>query len=229
MEKRIAVSFSGGKDSTLALHRIIQSHDRKVDCLFTTVTENYQRTSMHGVRESLLEQQAQAMQIPLRKITIPSTCTNEIYESIMGDAIQKLVDDGVTHMMFGDIHLKDVKEYRENMLSRTPIKPIFPIWGEKTDDLMDEFLNLGYKTVSTCVDSKQLDPAFVGRVIDDQFIKDLPNDVDPCGENGEFHTFVFDGPLFQKPIHFSVSDERTVRKDLFTGEDRFYYVDLRPE
>lgn len=228
MKKRIVVSFSGGKDSTLALYRLIQSGEWEIDSLLTTVNEELGRTSIHGVRESLLEEQAKSMNIPVRKIHIPAKCTNEVYEQIMSKAVEQIIQDGVTHMMFGDIHLQDVKEYREKMLKNTSLEAVFPIWGEKPEDLVNEFLKLGFKTVVTCVDGQQLDPSFVGRVIDEEFIAKLPEHVDVCGENGEFHTFVFDGPLFKNRIQFDVSKEKTVTKDMYTNEDRFYYVDLLP-
>ncbi|MFZ3587699.1 diphthine--ammonia ligase [Bacillus sp. DJP31] len=228
MKKRIVISFSGGKDSTLALHRLMTSDEWEIDSLFTTITEDYKRTSIHGVRETLLEQQASSLGIPLRKAYIPKACSNELYEQIMGKEVQKMMDDNVTHMMFGDIHLEDVKEYREKMLSQTSLKPVFPLWGEDPKKIMNEFLHLGFQTVLTCVDSKQLDSAFVGRVIDHEFIKDLPSGVDFCGENGEFHTFVFKGPIFETEINFIVSDEKTVTKDVYSNQDRFYFVDLLP-
>ncbi|QOR64655.1 diphthine--ammonia ligase [Cytobacillus suaedae] len=225
-KNRIVISFSGGKDSTLALHRIIQSDNWMVDSLLVTLNEENKRTSMHGVRESLLNAQAQALGIPLRKVYIPPTCTNEQYEKIMGKALEEIKQDGISYIMFGDIHLEDVKTYREKMLADSFITSIFPLWGEDSQSLINEFLELGFKTVVTCVDGVQLDPTFVGRVIDKGFIAELPKSVDPCGENGEFHTFVFGGPLFSKKIEFTISDETTITKDLFTGKDRFYYVDL---
>lgn len=229
MKNRIVVSYSGGKDSTLALYRLIQSGEWEIDSLLTTVTENVERTSIHGVRQTLLDEQAQSIGIPVRKIHIPEKCTNETYENIMGDAVNQMVQDGVTHMMFGDIHLKDVKEYREKMLKDTPLQPVFPLWGEEPKHLIDEFISLGFKTIVTCVDSQQLDPSFVGRVINQTFLNELPENVDVCGENGEYHSFVFNGPIFQKQIDFEIAKTKTVRKDIYTNEDRFYFVDLLPK
>ncbi|MBB6453255.1 uncharacterized protein (TIGR00290 family) [Salirhabdus euzebyi] len=228
MKNKIVVSFSGGKDSTLALHRLVQSGEWDINSLLTTITEDFKRTSIHGVRETLLDKQAEVLGIPLRKVYIPKVCSNEKYEKIMSAVIEEMVENGVTHMMFGDIHLQDVKKYRENMMGKTPIKPVFPIWGEESHQLIEEFLTSGFQTVVTCLDSQQLDHSFVGRVINRTFLEELPKSVDPCGENGEFHTFVFNGPLFQKPIQFTVSKEKTITKDVFTNENRFYFVDLLP-
>ncbi|MDF0725518.1 diphthine--ammonia ligase [Cytobacillus sp. S13-E01] len=227
-KKRIVISFSGGKDSTLALHRIIQAGEWEIDSLLTTVNEEHRRSSIHGVRESLLEAQAFSLGIPLRKVFIPAPCSNEMYENIMSEENKQLVEDGVTHMMFGDIFLVDVKTYRENMLANTSITPVFPLWNESSTTLIDEFLTLGYKTVVTCIDSEQLNPSFVGKIVDKEFLSMLPSNVDPCGENGEFHTFVLDGPIFNEKIDFSISDKNTVAKDVYTGKNRFYYVDLIP-
>jgi uncharacterized protein (TIGR00290 family) len=226
MKKRIVISYSGGKDSTLALNRLIRSNEWEIDSLLTTIIEDSRRTSAHGVRESLLEEQALSLGIPLRKVYIPAICSNEVYENIMKKSIDKIVQDGVNYMMFGDIHLQDVKEYREKILINTPINAIFPIWGEDPNDLIHEFLQSGFKTVVTCIDSAKLDASFIGRVVDDSFLNELPNNVDVCGEYGEFHTFVFDGPLFKKPIDFVVSTEITVTKDKYTNEDRYYHKDL---
>ncbi|SET99543.1 MJ0570-related uncharacterized domain-containing protein [Salinibacillus kushneri] len=228
MKKRIAVSFSGGKDSILALNRLIQSKEWDVVCLVTTITEEYNRTTMHGVRETLLDEQAYALNFPLYKVYIPPNCTNQMYENVMDHMIQQLIQDGITHMMFGDIHLEDVKRYREKMLEDTAIQPLFPIWGEQTQVLFDEFLNEGFQTIITCVDSTQLSPQFTGRLLDNKFLKAIPETVDPCGENGEFHTFVFDGPLFHQKVNFNVVRDVTIRKDMYTGKDRFFYVDLQP-
>jgi uncharacterized protein (TIGR00290 family) len=228
-KKRIVVSYSGGKDSTLALYRLIQTGEWEIDSLLTTIIEDFGRTSAHGVREVLLEKQANALGFPLRKVYIPAGCLNETYMERMGKAVEQMIKDGVTHVMFGDIHLEDVKAYREKMLEQTPLEPVFPLWKEDPDQLIQEFLELGFETIVTCVDGEKLDPSFAGRVIDQQFVKDLPSSVDPCGENGEYHTFVFHGPIFNEKIRFSVSGEKTIAKDVHTNKERFYFVDLIPE
>ncbi|QHS21916.1 diphthine--ammonia ligase [Virgibacillus sp. MSP4-1] len=228
MKKKIAISFSGGKDSILALNRIITSNEWDVCCLVTTITEESQRTTMHSVREALLDEQASALNIPLQKVYIPQNCPNDKYEKIMGRMMEQLISDDVTHMMFGDIQLGDIRKFRENMLKSTPIQPVFPIWGEDTKLLIHEFLSEGFQTIVTCTDGHQLDSSFTGKVVNRSFLNDLPSHVDPCGENGEFHTFVFDGPLFKHSIRFRPDETLTVQKDLFTGGDRFYYTDLVP-
>ncbi|MGV3466877.1 MAG: ATP-binding protein [Heyndrickxia sp.] len=219
MKERIVISFSGGKDSALAMNRLIKEGKWEIDSLLTTVTEDYNRTSMHGVREEFLEQQANSLGVRLRKVRIPSLCSNDLYQQKMGEAVEQIKKDGIRFIMFGDIHLKDVKEYREKMLEGTGLTPIFPIWGEKTDDLIKEYFAQGFRTRLTCVDSEQLDPKFVGREIDPSFIAEYPPSADICGENGEYHTFVFDGPIFSYPITHSTGERRI-------ANERFYYVDI---
>lgn len=219
MKEKIVVSFSGGKDCALAMNRLIKEGKWEIDSLLTTVTDDYNRTSMHGVREEFLEKQADSLGAKLRKVRIPSLCSNEIYQKKMADAVEQIKEDGIRYIMFGDIHLKDVKEYREKMLEGTGLTPIFPIWGEEPDDLINEYLAEGFRTRLTCVDSEQLDPAFVGREIDPEFIAEYPPNADICGENGEYHTFVFDGPIFSFPIKHKVGENRI-------ADNRFYYVDI---
>ncbi|MBI0577079.1 diphthine--ammonia ligase [Neobacillus cucumis] len=228
MKKRIVVSFSGGKDSTLALYRLIRSGEWEIDSLLTTISEEDFRTNAHGVREKLLEQQALSLGLPLRKVYLPENRTNEIYQQRMGDAFQQIVKDGITDIMFGDIHLQDIKDYREKMVRNHSLNAIFPVWGEDSKRLIAEFLNSGFKTVVTCVNGNRLDSSFTGRVIDEKFLQDLPHGVDHCGENGEFHTFVFDGPLFSKPVNFKLSNEITEKTDPHTNQNCFYFIDLVP-
>ncbi|KQL50731.1 hypothetical protein AN964_24205 [Heyndrickxia shackletonii] len=219
MKEKIVVSFSGGKDCALAMNRLIKEGKWEIDSLLTTVTDDYNRTSMHGVREEFLEKQADSLGVKLRKVRIPSHCSNEIYQQKMKEAVAQIKEAGIHYIMFGDIYLKDVKEYREKMLEGTGLTPIFPIWGEKPNDLIREYLAEGFRTRLTCVDSEQLDPAFVGHEIDPQFIEDYPSNADICGENGEYHTFVFDGPIFSFPIKHTLGESRIADK-------RFYYVDI---
>lgn len=227
MKKRIVVSFSGGKDSVLALHRLQTSGEWEIDSLLTTLTEDYDRTTMHGVRYELLELQAKSLGIPLRKVWIPRDCPNEVYQQRMKKAVDEILDEGIEFMMFGDIFLEDVKAYREKMLQGTGLTPVFPVWGENSSTIVKEFLKKGFKTVVCCSDISKIDSSFTGRVMDEQFIKDYPADCDVCGENGEFHTFVFDGPNFSFPVAYELGENR-MAKDMFTNEDRFYYVDLLP-
>ncbi|MED1864664.1 diphthine--ammonia ligase [Fictibacillus nanhaiensis] len=227
MKKKIVVSFSGGKDSILALYRLQQSEEWEVDSLLTTLTEGYERTTMHGVRNELLEMQAQSIGLPLRIVWIPKDCSNEIYQQRMKKAVDDIKADGIQYIMFGDIFLEDVKKYREKMLEGTGITPVFPIWGESSEHIIDEFLHKGFKTVICCSDTLKIDHSFTGRVIDEKFKMDYPKKHDICGENGEFHTFVFDGPNFSFPITYTLGNTRIV-KDMISNEDRFYYVDILP-
>ncbi|WP_439489967.1 diphthine--ammonia ligase [Algoriphagus sp.] len=196
------LNWSGGKDSALTLYKLQQFEDFEIECLLTSISQKYQRISMHGVRLELLEMQAKSVGIPLVKMEIPDMPTMEVYEQTMRETLSELKNQGVTASIFGDIFLEDLRTYRENKLAEIDILGVFPLWNQSTDHLIREFLDLGFKTITTCVNEKYLDKSFVGRVIDEDFLKDLPSGVDPCGENGEFHTFVFDGPIFTKPIEF---------------------------
>lgn len=227
MKRKIVVSFSGGKDSILALYRLQQSEEWEINSLLTTLTEDYERTTMHGVRNELLEMQAQSLGLPLRVVWIPKDCPNDMYQQRMKKAVDDIKAEGIQYIMFGDIFLEDVKKYREKMLNGTGITPVFPIWGESTEHIIDEFLRKGFKTVVCCSDTLKIDASFTGRVIDEQFKRDYPKKHDICGENGEFHTFVFDGPNFSYPITYRLGETRIV-KDMISEEDRFYYVDILP-
>ena len=224
--KKVAVSFSG-KDSTLALYDLLNSNEYEVTLLFSTVTEGVNRTSIHGVREELLEAQAESIGIPLQKIRIPEQCSNEQYGSIMEKELASMKSQGIDHIAFGDLFLEDVRGYREQMLKPTGITPIFPLWGTGTTELIQRFLTLGFKTITTCVDLTRLPENFSGREIDNQFLEELPAEVDPCGENGEFHSFVFDGPIFKKPIQFEIGQKK-FSPDIYTGQTRFCFTDLIP-
>ncbi|MCA1060218.1 adenine nucleotide alpha hydrolase [Rossellomorea aquimaris] len=224
---KTVIAYSGGKDSTLALYKIQQNPDYEVDSLLVTLTEGFDRVSIHGVRYEMLKQQSKALGIPLREVWIPQDCPNEVYQERMGKAVSGMLDDGITHMIFGDIHLEDVKAYRQEMLEGTGITPVFPIWGRPVQELGREFIELGFKTVLTCVDLEQLDRSFAGRVYDEDFLTDYPESCDVCGENGEFHTFVFDGPNFECPIPYELGEER-VTPDYLTNKDRFLYRDVVP-
>ncbi len=161
---------------------------------------------MHGVRVELLEQQAKSIGIPLEIMQIPEMPTMEVYENVMQKTLEKLKNTGISHSVFGDIFLEDLRKYREDKLATMGFEGIFPIWKIPTKDLIQEFISLGFKTVAVCVNERYLDKSFVGRIIDQQFIDDLPENVDVCGENGEFHTFCFDGPIFNKPIDFEIGE-----------------------
>jgi len=223
-KKKVAVSFSG-KDSTLALHDLMQSVEFEVVLLIASVTEGYNRTSIHGVRVELLDAQAKSIGLPIRKIWIPENCSNEKYKEIMTQVNLELKEQGIEHIAFGDLFLEDVRKYREEMLKPLGMNPIFPLWGEGTTNVIERFISLGYKTIITCVDLTRLTEEFSGKVIDNQLIKGLPKEVDPCGENGEYHSFVFDGPIFKNPIQFELG-EKKLSADVYTGETRFCYTDL---
>lgn len=199
-------NWSSGKDSALALYKILQNPDYRIDCLLTSVNQQYQRISMHGVRVELLQSQAESIGVPLKIMEIPEMPTMEIYENVMTDTLSELKNNGITHSVFGDIFLEDLREYREKQLAKIDFQGVFPIWKIPTKDLIQEFISLGFKTIVVCVNEKYLDKSFVGRIIDQDFINDLPENVDVCGENGEFHTFAFDGPIFTKPIDFEIGE-----------------------
>jgi uncharacterized protein (TIGR00290 family) len=200
-------NWSGGKDSSLALYHILKDKTYSVDKLVTNVNNQYRRVSMHGVREELLEQQAASIGIPLQKFVLPDQPTMEEYDREMMILLNQLHHENFTHSIFGDIFLEDLKAYRESQLAKVNISAVFPLWKRNTTELIHEFLDNGFKTIVVCVKAEVLDKSFAGRIIDKQFLKDLPPNVDPCGENGEFHTFVFDGPIFTSPVLFEVGDK----------------------
>lgn len=204
--KKAILNWSGGKDSALSLYKTIQSGDFEILNLLTSISQKYQRISMHGVRRELLELQTKSLNLPLTLMEIPEMPTMESYENAMNQVLLPLVEQGAEVSIFGDIFLEDLRAYRENKLSEMGLQGVFPLWKKNSEELLAEFLDLGFKTVITCVNEKFLDQSFAGRMIDEDFLKDLPKGVDPCGENGEFHTFVFDGPIFSKPIPFSIGE-----------------------
>lgn len=200
-------NWSGGKDSTLALYKALQNSQFDIRYLLTMLNQESDRISMHGVRSALLLAQAESLEIPTKIVQLPSSLDMQAYEVAMNSAIQDLKSEGISDCIFGDIFLEDLRTYREQKLQEVTISAHFPLWKLSTQDIIHEFLNLGFKTIVVCVDSSKLGKEFVGRVIDADFIADLPPNVDPCGENGEFHTFVFDGPIFKKPIHFELGEQ----------------------
>ena len=218
MEK-VILSWSGGKDSALALHEILKSKKLEIITLLTTITEDYKRTSMHGVREALLEDQVSALGLPLEKVYISKKDSFEEYGLKMQSVLKKYKDLGVTSVVFGDIFLEDVRKYREDNLAKLGMKGIFPLWKRETHDLARAFIDLGFGAIVTCVDTKVLDRKFVGRDFDAKFLSEIESLVDPCAENGEFHSFAYAGPIFQNKVSFKKGD--TVLRD-----NRFYYIDL---
>lgn len=218
MKEEILFCWSGGKDSALALYELLKSGEFNVT-LLTTITQDYRRVSMHGVREALLEKQADVLGLPLEKVYIRPGCINEEYEHKMEEALGRHKQRGVARVAFGDIFLEDVRAYRENNLRKVGLRAVFPLWGIDSKELAAKFLELGFKSIVVCVDTNVLGGEFVGRVLDRNFLSDLPSGVDPCGENGEFHSFVYNGPIFKEEIPFSVGDK-------VLREERFFYCDL---
>jgi uncharacterized protein (TIGR00290 family) len=217
---RVLVSWSGGKDSALALDAVRGEHE--VTALLTTVTDGHDRISMHGVRTELLRRQADALGLPLDVVRIPPACTNAVYEESMRAALARHAAAGTRSVVCGDLFLADVRRYREERLFVGGVAGLFPLWGRDTPRLAEEFIERGFRAVLCCVDTRALPLDFAGRAFDGALLRDLPAGVDPCGENGEFHTFVWDGPGFTRPVGFAVG-ERVLR------DGRFGYVDLLPE
>lgn len=236
-------NWSSGKDSALALYKMQQSNAYKVDRLVTSVNSTFNRVSMHGLRLPLLEAQAKAIGLPLQTIMLNADVSMSSYNEVMKTTMQGLILKGYTHAVFGDIFLEDLKKYREDKLKEVGVKGVFPLWKQDTKVLLKELVQLGFKAITVCVNAKLLDESFVGREVDESFFNDLPENVDPCGENGEFHTFVYDGPIFKKPVPFTVGekvqkgyapttnkDDNCFKKDEDTTWDTsFWYCDLLPK
>ncbi|MDO6760045.1 diphthine--ammonia ligase [Tamlana sp. 2_MG-2023] len=233
-------NWSSGKDSALALYHLLQDENYQVDELITTVNSHYNRVSMHGLRKELLTAQTDAINIPARLIELPEMPSMEVYEEKMLDMVTRLKNEGFTHSAFGDIFLEDLRVYREKQLAKQGFTAVFPIWKRDTKTLLNEFLDLGFKTIIVCANSKYFGEDFVGTVIDKNFIENLPKGVDPCGENGEFHTFCFDGPIFKNPIEFTIGEKvlREYKKPKTEDDDSIcksdaetygvWYCDLMP-
>jgi uncharacterized protein (TIGR00290 family) len=215
----VLLSWSGGKDSSLALESLRRSTEWEPVGLLTTVTEGYERISMHGVRRALLELQAKAAGLPLTIVMIPQASSNESYAGRMGATLAGVRERGVFTVAFGDIFLADVRSYRESMLATAGMKAIFPLWQWPTAQLARDFIARGFRAVLTCVDTDQIPGGLAGREFDSDLLDDLPESADPCGENGEFHTFVYDGPIFSSPVPVT-SGELVLR------DSRFMYCDL---
>lgn len=200
-------NWSGGKDSAMALYAIQQAQSYNITQLLTSVNATHNRISMHGVRRSLLELQSAQIGLPLNTLDLPEQPTMQEYNALMEQKMLELKKSGHSHSVFGDIFLEDLKNYRDDQLRKAGFEGVYPIWKRDTKELIYEFLELGFKTITVCVKADLMDESFVGRVIDEQFITDLPDNVDPCGENGEYHTFVFDGPIFKEPIPFEIGEK----------------------
>ncbi|MDP8913256.1 MAG: adenine nucleotide alpha hydrolase, partial [Pseudomonadota bacterium] len=197
------------------------SEEHEVVGLLTTVTRDYDRVSMHGVRRELLHRQAASIGLPLEEVFIAASAANQAYEAAMDEALSAYANRGVGTVAFGDLFLADIRAYRDRLVARSGMTGLYPLWGQPTGELVCQFIARGFRAVTTCVDLNVLDERFVGRLIDEEFLADLPAGVDPCGENGEFHTFVFDGPMFSQPIAFALG-ERVTRGS-------FCFCDLEPQ
>ena len=215
------VSWSSGKDSAWMLHVLKQNPGIEIGALLTTMNEAFDRVAMHAVRRQLLEEQARAAGIPMWPVPLPWPCTNEQYEARMREAVARAVDEGYTHVAFGDLFLEDVRRYREQRFEGTGLTPIFPIWGIPTDRLARDMIAGGLRAIVTCVNPKHLDRSFAGRQFDRSFLADLPAEVDPCGERGEFHSFAYAGPMFD--------DEIPIDRGEVVDRDGFVFADvIRP-
>jgi uncharacterized protein (TIGR00290 family) len=217
--RKVLLAWSSGKDSAWALHTLRQQ-GVPVAALLTTLNQEADRVAMHGVRRTLLEAQAASLGLPLWQVPLPWPCTNDDYESRMAQACRRAVDEGFDSIAFGDLFLKDVRQYRERQLTGTGLTPLFPVWDLPTAPLAREMIAGGIRARLSCIDTKSLDRAFAGREFDTALLDDLPEAADPCGENGEFHSFVYDGPGFRAPIPIEAGELRDV--------DRFVYTDLLP-
>ena len=220
MPEPIALCFSGGKDSCLALQRLRADGRFDVVELITTVTDAFDRVSMHGVRRSLLREQADSIGLPLTEVVVPPEPSNVVYEREMGKAFGRLSARGIRRVAYGDLFLEDLREYRGRQLEESGLECEFPIWHSPTDELARTFIRDGFRALTVCVNPAVLPVSFAGRAFDDAFLADLPAGVDPCGENGEFHTFVFDGPIFDRPIAVALGE--------VTERDGFGFCDLLP-
>jgi uncharacterized protein (TIGR00290 family) len=228
-ERKTYFNWSSGKDSALALHYLLQDEKYSVDYLLTSVNAHHKRVSMHGLRIELLQQQLNAIGIPNGTVELPEHPTNAEYEKLMTEKVKQLKADGFEYAAFGDIFLEDLKKYREQQLQPLNIKTLFPLWKKNTKELINEFIDLGFKTVVVCVNAALLDKSYAGRIIDKDFINDLPQGIDPCGENGEFHTFCFDGSVFKYPIKFSIGETVFKEYDSSGIKSGFWFCDLLTE
>ena len=213
---RALIAWSSGKDSAWAFYRAQKHFD--IEGMLTTLTKPYERISMHGVHETILDRQAAAIGLPCHKVWLPtSPCSNEVYEQVMEEALLPLKASGITHVIFGDLFLADIRAYRERQMAKIDLAPVFPLWGEETTALAKTMIDGGLRAVAVCINPKKLSPNFAGRMFDKSFIKDLPPDIDPCGENGEFHTAVIDAPFYKAPIEVKVSEG--IERDGFVFSD----------
>jgi uncharacterized protein (TIGR00290 family) len=214
---KILLSWSTGKDSAWALHLLNQRNPGAVSALLTTLNETVDRVAMHGVRREVVEAQAASAGLPLWKVPLPDPCTNDTYERRMRETLTRALREGFTHVAFGDLFLEDIRRYREKQLAGTGLEPLFPVWGLPTRRLADEMITAGLRARITCVDTRTLSQSFVGREFDRDLLEDLPPGIDPCGENGEFHTCAYDGPMFRRALTLEAGE--SVARDQFVWRD----------
>jgi uncharacterized protein (TIGR00290 family) len=235
VKQKAFFNWSGGKDSALGLYKAMLSNEYNIQCLLTNINSVHDRVSMHGVRRSLMEAQAASAGLPLITVDLPEEPSMEEYETMMLNKVNTLKASGCSKAIFGDIFLEDLKNYREEKLKEAGIECVFPLWKIDTTKLINEFMDAGFKAIIVCVNEQYLNKDFCGRIIDTSFINDLPSNVDVCGENGEFHSFVFDGPLFKQPIQFKRGDivykkykepKPAADSDDHSAEYGFYFCDL---
>ena len=217
------LSWSSGKDSAFAMHEVLRHGEYDIIEIFTTVNEAHSRVAMHGLREELLDRQAAALGMPLAKILVPWPCTNEIYEARTSEYLLRKKAEGVTHVIFGDLFLEDIKKYRDANMAKIGLSPVYPLWLRNTRKLAEEMIDIGQKAILVCVDPRQISESFAGREFDRQLLADLPAKADPCGENGEFHSFVYAAPIFKMSGgHIQVRKGETVMRS------NFVYTDVLP-
>jgi uncharacterized protein (TIGR00290 family) len=219
--EKVLFTWSSGKDSAMALYELKKNNCYEIASLLTTITREYDRISIHGVRRNLLEQQADSLGLPLEKVFISKDSSNEEYESSLKAVLERYRSAGISSVAFGDIFQEDLRKYREDNLAKVGMKALFPIWKKDTAELAHAFIDIGFKAVITCVDSKTLNSDFAGRVFDKKFLSELPPGVNPCGENGEFHTFVYDGPIFRNKVVYG-------KGEVVLRDERFWYCDIMP-
>ena len=231
VKHKVLFNWSTGKDSAMAFHALQESEDMEVVHLITSVNQHFDRVSMHGLRRELLEKQVERLKLPCSTIELPESPDMKTYESIMEVAIKPIVDQGIKWSAFGDIFLEDLKLYREQQLQKVGMQAVFPLWKKDTKELLHYFVESGFKAVVVCAKAQFLDQSFAGRELDYSFINDLPDTVDPCGENGEFHTFCYDGPIYESPIEFERGEVvyKAYPSPDGKGEEMgFWYCDLIP-
>jgi len=228
--KQAFFNWSGGKDSAMALHQMIQLKDYKIAALLTNISRDIERISMHGVRKSLLLKQVASLKlnVPLHLLELWEGMSMDDYSAIMETQLNKFAAQNIQTAIFGDIFLEDLRAYREQKLESVGMSGHFPLWGQGSKELVQRFINLCFKAIIVCTNARLLDESFVGRIIDQGFLKDLPEEVDPCGENGEYHSFVFDGPIFKEPIPFEIGEKVLKKYKDADGEwdSAFWYIDL---